>query len=486
MKKFILSIIVLSTAFIGCSTDLDINKDPDSLDPSKAALSTQLPAGISGLAASEGSTLAIIGGFWSQFWTQSNASNQFKDIDGYTNGTADYNWAWDGMYDALGDIRNIKRKALAEGNWNYYLIATTLEVQGSQILTDFYGSIPYNEANNQAILQPKFNTGEEVYDYMIADLTDALSKDLSQSAGETPSKDDFVFGGDMEKWTQFANTLKLKVYMRQTNSSRASIANAGITALLNSGVEFLNEDAGMVNDAAGNPIYTDAINQSNPLYEYNNRGLNTDSNLRMSTTLSSFLIENSDERREAYYLEGNALNQGDFSSTANANSIAIVNNSATAPVLFMSKEESLFLQAEAAERFNSGAGAKELYEAGVEANFVRFGLVVGDLLTGAYAYPTDGTFEEKLEAIITQKWIASFPCNGFESFFEKNRTGYPKTSEVPQSDEDYVPGQFAYSENGSTGGLFPQRIVYPLTERNANSKAPTLVPITTPVWWANN
>jgi hypothetical protein len=479
MKKFIISILVLSTAaFIGCSTDLDINRDPDFLNPDNAPLSAQLPAGIIGIAGSEGASYAIIGGFWSQYWTQSNAANQYKDIDNYSIGTSDYNYAWDGMYDALGDIRNVKRRALAEGNWKYYLIATTLEAQASQVLTDFYGAIPYKDANNKEILNPTFNSGEEIYDFMIADLNAALSKDLATSTGTNPGNDDFIFGGDMDKWTQFANTLKLKIYMRQTESSRSAIADAGITALLASGVTFLNTDAAMTQ-------FVDEINQSNPLYEYNNRRLNVATNLRMSTTLSSYLTANSDSRKGAYYLAGNSLNQGDFTNPVGAGTIAVVNLNATTPVLFMSKEESLFLQAEAMERYNGGAGAKALYDAAVNANFARFSLSSGSLLTGAYAYPTAGTFSQKLEAIITQKWVASFPGNGFEAFFEKNRTGFPTTSAVAQSNIAYIPGQIAYAVNGATGGLFPKRIVYPLSERNANSSAPNLVVITTPVWWAN-
>ncbi|HMK06559.1 MAG TPA: hypothetical protein VK476_03450, partial [Flavobacterium sp.] len=80
MKKFIISLIVLSTAVIGCSTDLDTNRDPDLLDPASAPLSAQLPAGITGIAGPEGAAYAIIGGFWSQYWTQSNTANQYKDI----------------------------------------------------------------------------------------------------------------------------------------------------------------------------------------------------------------------------------------------------------------------------------------------------------------------------------------------------------------------------------------------------------------------
>lgn len=485
MKKFIISIIVLSTTFIGCNTDLDINRDPDALNPNNAPLSAQLPAGITGIIGTEGAGMAIIGGMWSQYWTQSNSANQYKSIDNYSIGTADYNFIWNGMYDALGDIRNVKRRALAEGNWNYYLIATTLEVQASQVLTDFYGSIPYKEANNSAILEPKFNTGEEIYTFMIEDLNNALSKDLAESKGIIPGKDDFIFAGNMVNWTKFANTLKLKIYMRQTNSSRKAIADAGITQMLAAGTQFLNVDAGMILDKDGISIFSDAINQSNPLFEFNNRRLNVATNLRMSTTLFSILDGNSDSRLDEYYLAGNALNQGDFNNPVGAGTIAIVNLKPITPAYLMAREESLLLQAEAKERYSGGTGAKALYDAAVNANFTKYGLSGAAFVAtgGAYAYPTTGTFEQKLESIITQKWIASFPGNGFEAFFETNRTGYPKTSAVPQSSPSYVPGQIAYAVNGTTSGLFPKRLAYPLSERNANSNTPSLIPITTPVWW---
>ncbi len=459
MKKFIFSLLTLSVVFTSCNTDLDINRNPDNLIPESAELSAQLPAAIIGLAGSEGAGMAIFGGFWAQYWTQSNTANQFKDIDNYSAGTADYNFIWNGMFDALGDVRNIKRRALAEGNWNYYLIATTLEVQASQLLTDFYGDIPYEEASLSSNLTPHFNTGEEVYDLMIADLDDALSKDLSTSAGPLPAGD-MIFGGDMDKWTAFANTLKLKVYMRQTNSSRAALALTGLTNLLASGVDFLDEDAGI-------DVFSDEVNQSNPLYEYIERKLNVATNLRASNTLFSYLTTNGDTRKPFYYEAGNALAQGDYNSAAS--NIAVVNLHAETPVYFMTREESLFLQAEAELRVNGGgAASKALYDAAVIHNFNRYSLI--PILSGAYAYPVAGTFNQQLEAIITQKWIAAFPGNGFEAFFDQLRTGYPVLS---------------YSVNGSTGGLFPKRIVYPLSERNANPNSPALVPITTPVWWDN-
>lgn len=502
MKKFILSIIMVPALFISCSTDFGSNEDPDLLDPDAASFNAQLPAGIVGLVGSEGAGMAIFGGFWAQYWTQSNTANQFKDIDNYSAGTADYNFIWNGMFDALGDIRNVKRRAYAEGNWKYYLITTVLEAQASQVLTDMYGSIPYKEAGFATNLTPHFNTGEEVYQFMIEDLDDALSKDLSTSVGLVPANDDLIFRGDMEKWTQFANTMKLKIYMRQTNSSRAAIANAGITALLASGVDFLNEDAGMITDVSDppKPVFSDSPNQRNPLYEYIEKALNVATNLRASRTLFSYLDDNLDPRLDQYYEAGNPLNQGDFNSTAS--NIAVVNLKPTTPVYLLTKEESLLLQAEAMERFNGGAGAKALYDAAVTTNFRRYTIEVttgnppvtstvpldaAPFLApgGAYEYPSAGTFDDKLEAIITQKWIASFPGNGFEAFFEKNRTDFPRTSAVPQSNAGYISGQITLSVTASEGNLFPKRIVYPLSERNANPNAPALVPITTPVWWDN-
>lgn len=479
MKKIILSLIMVSALFTACDTELDINRDPDSLY--EVPMSSQLPAGIAGVIGAEGSYYALIGGFWSQYWTQSNVANQYKDIDGYIIGTGDYYAAWANMYDALGDLRQVKRNALELQNWNYYLIATVMDAQASQVLTDFYGSVPYTEANNINIFEPMFDSGESIYDSMITDLDFALAQDLSTSVGSAPGIDDLIFQGDMDNWTRFANTMKLKIFMRQTNSSRSGVADAGITALLTSGVAFLDTDAAMSQ-------FENALGLSNPLFESDRRRLNNAENLRMSRTLSSYFDFNSDTRKAAYYGAGNSLNQGDYTSSVNATTISVVKLSATTPAYLMSREESLFLQAEAQARYGTAAAAKTLYDDAVQENFSKYSLVGSSYVAagGAYEYPVGGSFDDQLEAIITQKWISGFPGNGFEAFFETNRTGYPLTSTVPQTDANYVPGQLSYSINGATNGLFPKRIVYPQEETNTNANTPTLLPITTPVWWDQN
>jgi hypothetical protein len=512
MKKFIISILVLSTTFMGCSTDLDVNKDPDSLTPDTTPLSSQLPAGTIGIVGAEGGIMSIIGGFWAQYYSQSSAANQFKNIDAYNVTSNDYNYAWTSMYDGLGDIKMVQRKALAEGNWKYYLIATTLYVQASQVMTDFYGDIPYVEGCNPKILYPKFNTGQEVYELMIKDLDDALSKDLTTSQGLVPGKDDFIFGGTMANWRKFANTLKLKIYIRQSEKNKA-VSDAGIAALLaDPTVSFLDIDAAESN-------FTGSPNYENPLYEFNYK-LNVRTNMRISRTIGQYLTDKADPRLDSFVYwspastatklfifqdQGNnaintnlgypkagltttsqpAVNYPASKTTLDPTGASM--NGAKKPVYLMSKEESLLLQAEALER--TGASGKAKYDAAIIENFKKNGIAAATAQTfvdGAYAYPAAGTFDQKLEAIIVQKWVVSFPENGFEAFFEKNRTDYPKTSPVQQNNASYVGGQFAFSVSPDVilpSGTFPKRIPYPLSERLYNPNTPQLLSVDVKVWW---
>lgn len=507
MKKIIIGVLSIMTILVSCDDQLDINRDPDLLDPDEVAISSEIAAGIIGVAGAHSSSISFVGGIWSQFWAQSLSSSQYRSEDNYTIGTNDYERAWSNTYDALSDIRNAKKIALERENWNYYLIAASLEVYAAQILTDFYGDIPYAEANDPTNFTPRFNSGEEVYDLMIADLNDALSRDLSASSLPAPGSDDFLFAGNMTNWVEFANTLKLKIFLRQTEA-RPGVASAGITAMINSGAPFLTIDAGV---GLGGDVFEDEASLSNPLYESDRRQLNTQNNLRASTTMWSFLTANADPRLEAFYqtVDTNGdplgpLDQGDYNSQAPPASISLADISPLSPVYFISAAQSYFMQAEAMERYNSGAGAKALYDAGVVAafrkspNFYDNSQAEGSQTWifsepydgapfiapgGAYEYPSAGSLQDKLKRIIVQKWIASYPDQGYESFFEQHRTGYPEISAIPQSDENYVAGQWAYSVEGLTGGVFPQRLVYPNSELSRNSNAPEIVAITVPIWW---
>ncbi|WP_379884114.1 SusD/RagB family nutrient-binding outer membrane lipoprotein [Mariniflexile soesokkakense] len=483
MKKIILILIGFGM-LLSCDSQLDINRDPDTLTPDDLDFPVQLPASITGIAGVQGAPWALIGGIWSQFWAQSPGSSQYRVVDNYTLGTTDgiSTTGWRNAYDALLDVKNIKTKALAAENWNYYLIATVLESYTYQMLVDWYGDVPYTEATDASIFNPVFDDGQDVYDGLITALDDALGRNLAASIGKAPTNDDLIFGGNMTNWVKFANTLKLKIYLRQTEA-RPSVAQAGITSMLNANTQFLNVSAALKG-------FTDAPNISNPLYESDRRQLNTKNNLRASATMHNFLSSNSDQRLVAFYGVGNPVVQGDYNNSAGPATFSIADISPLAPVYFISLSESYFMQAEAMLRYNSGTGAKALYDAGVTAAFAQQPDFFDDALAteeaqtwtkavyfnaapyiasgGVYEYPASG-FDNQLEAIIVQKWVASYPGNGTDAFFEWQRTGYP----------DF----FTVSVNGVLGTGFPQRLLYPNNETSRNQNAPSVVPITTPIWW---
>jgi hypothetical protein len=224
--------------------------------------------------------------------------------------------------------------------------------------------------------------------------------------------------------------------------------------------------------------------------------LNTNQNLRASTTLFSFLDDNNDPRLDALYVPGSAgqrsLDQGSFNTPSTVIvpttiSRALINP--TAPVYFISEAESYFLQAEAVLRGLGTGDVKALYDAGVAASFEQLGVDGSALYAagGAYEFPAAGSTEEQLEAIIVQKWAAlAGTTQGLEAFFERNRTNYPRVSPVLASDDAYVPGQITYPLEGVTGGQFPKRLLFPDTERSRNPNTPAQEPITKPVWWDVN
>lgn len=494
MKKIFNSyhgaVVVFAILFFtasSCKKTLDINEDPNNPGIENATPEVLFPSAVMSTAGMVGGQLAIVGGIWSQYFTQSAFSNQYKDIDSYNlkSVSEEVNLPYEELYaGALIDYQLAITKAQERQDWRYNLMATVMKAYTYEVLVDLYDKVPYSEAlQGQGNLQPKFDDGEAVYAALLAEINEALTHDFKSSAfSDAQKKTDFVFNGDMNKWEQFANTLKLKMYLRMVNAKPAD-AEAGIRGLYQSGGNFLADNAGV-------NVFTDVPNKSNPFYEFNIRRLNTTTNLRASFTFTSWLAANGDPRIVTYFNTPNPIpmHQGDFAATQTqqpsyTNSTVFFQN-ATDPVWFISKAESYFMQAEALERYFGGAGAKALYDAGVTAAFEQAGLAPGALLTGKYAYPVAGTFEQKLEAIITQKWASLPGSHALEAFFEQNRTGYPKISPVYSTDQAYVPGQWVYVKNGVTQGKFPKRLVFPDYERTRNSNTPAQVDLTTKVWWA--
>ncbi|WP_345950432.1 SusD/RagB family nutrient-binding outer membrane lipoprotein [Mucilaginibacter sp. PAMB04274] len=477
------SALTFGIAFLsfGCSKIADINVSPN--NPSVDAATPQIlfPSAVLSAAGRIGGELNILGGVWSQYWTQSNSSAQYRSIDSYNLIRTDLNANYSELFaGSLSDLQLAITQAKAANNNQYYLMCTVMKAVVYETLVDLYDQVPYTEAfKGIENIQPKFDDGYSIYKGLLAEIDAALATNYNGKLVGSAATADLVFGGDMDKWRQFANTLELRMYLRMINAKPAE-AQAGYQKLVARKADYLTVNAGVTQ-------YTDATDKRNPFYTYNVFALNSSTNLRASTTLVSYLKTNGDPRIVPYFTSATttSINQGDFNATPAArpeySTANTPNQDATDPVFFLTAAESYFLQAEADLRFNGGVNTAALYNEGVNAAFEQVGAVRGNL----YPFPTAGTTEQKIEAIIVQKW-ASLPKTGhtLEGFFEQERTGYPRISPVYSTALAYVPGQWVYSATGvTTGKLFPKRLVFPDVERSRNNNTPAEVPITTPVWW---
>ena len=489
-NKKIVTVFCLASAVLvqtSCKKTLDINQNPNfpTLDQGNASL--VFPAAVLATTGKVGGDLAIVGGIFSQYFTQSTLSQQYTDIESYNlaSSNAYVNRSYDLLFsNGLKNYQYVISKAQAAGDWNFNLLGTVMKAYTTEVLVDLYDQIPYTEglqgSNN---LQPHFDDGKSIYKKLIASIDSALAKDFSASSNTDPGTSDIIFGGNIDNWKKFANTLKLKMYIRMSGVE-PTYAAAGYASLIASNAQFLDVDASVTN-------FTDNPSLDNPMYEQNIRSLNTTSNLKASKTFVSWLIGNVDSRITKFYGSSNpsSIDQGNYTTnTPTYQAAPVFIQKATDPVVFISLAETEFLLAEAELKFNGGGAAQTHYENGVKQAFSDLGLT-GDsyvAVGGAYEYPAAGTNDQKLEAIIVQKWASCiYGCHGIEAWFEKSRTGYPKSSPVYSTDPSYVAGQLVVGANSVLPGAtdVPKRFVFPYDETSRNSNAPTPVPSTTKVWW---
>jgi hypothetical protein len=468
MKRYILILTFITLSAVSCNL-LDMNNDPN--NPTKSSVNLVLPAGEASAAYIFGGQFQVLGGIWAQHWTSQHGGPQYIGIDAYSVTVDAFDRPWDELYSgSLNDLEWVKNTAKDAGNWNYYLMATVMQCYTYQMLDDLYDQIPFTEALQKT--NPHYDAGTVVYDGLIARLNEALSHDLSTSVGTIPGTDDCIFQGNMNNWIKFANTLKLKIYLRQVYA-RPDVASAGIQSL--AGASFLDVDAAY-------SLYGTSANQRNPFYETEVFRFGSINVGASTTVISGFATGDArmgDARHNPNLLFKTPVDLGPQVGmqegygpvlTSTPTAISIENVTAQAPVYFMTAAESYFLQAEAALRGYSTGNASALYNQGIAAAYTRLGLAATNIPTD-YAYPASADMETNLKAIITQKWLSMTNIEGLEAFIEFNRTHYPDFLAV--SETSVLPA-----------GQFPKRLYFPQAEVQTNPLTPAQpAGITTKVWW---
>jgi len=465
--KYYLAILVASVLLLSSCSDsfFAINTDPN--NPSTVTPDLVLPSALASSAFVIGGYYHALGSMWTQQYAQAPSASQWNDWESYNLTEDNFDTQFTTLYagysatysgGALVDYQYVRDNTSAAGNWKYYAISTLMQAYTFQVLADLYDQIPFTEAlTGVKNLQPHYDAGTVVYDSLLSRIDKAMLQDFSAVTVKDPGSSDLIFGGDMAKWQQFANTLKLKMYLRYVNVD-ANKYKTQIQALLTQN-NFLTTDAAFsafkAEETGYNPFYNTFVNR-------------LAGNINANTTMIDFLTTNSDPRKSKFYTA--SVKGGNYNglSTGQSKSLAglTIDNYATptfsniAPVYFFTVEETDFLIAEAQARYGSIAAAQAAFNAGVSASLVREGLSAT-----AITYPYNG-----IQSIIEQKWVAATNKRAIEAFFDYNRTGYPNF--LTQSSISVLqPGER------------PKRLYFPASERKSNVNTPARVALTVKVWW---
>ncbi|MDV3309629.1 MAG: SusD/RagB family nutrient-binding outer membrane lipoprotein [Cyclobacteriaceae bacterium] len=430
--------------------------------------------------------------------------------------------------DQLKNIAEILRQT-GEGGYSEGLFPNTqaaarvLRAWSFQRLTDFYGAVPYTEANKglERIFFPQYDNQSVIYPDLLKELDEAAAQfttDVSQDL--TFGDADILYQGDVGKWKRFAYSLMLRMAMRISNVD-LTMAQTYVSKAVAGGVFESNDDNLWVPMANGPSQWTNQNGISRAFRPGDGGNKNF-----LSKTMVDFLkgsnpddVSDDDPRlmiltdgigiwdasgwapEKQDPLDQMGMPSGLFFDTQ-ASLLGVTNFLTDTtysrinpymldnedPYMIMNYAEVELLLAEAAERGIGGVtDAAAHYNAGVKAAMQMyepyfgnndFSGAVSDADVNAYLaqYPYGGGGvrgdESALEQIGWQMWVSKF-FNWWEAWSDWRRTGYPTLVE------------YTDDINNVTGGKIPVRLRYPTAETvaNPNFNQDSKNNYTSPVWW---
>jgi hypothetical protein len=431
-----------------------------------------------------------VGNAWSEgnLMAQYGARIVFTSFDLFDWG--DQAGTWNTYYLAIRDAKELEAIAQNTGNPSYEGVSLILQSWMFQILTDMWGDIPYAQvAQAKAetpVYTPAYDTQEAIYNGLLADLKKA--NDLLSGDNIPNIKGDIVFAGDLLKWRKFANSLRLRVAVRLSESN-PSLAQSEIAAIYNDQARFPVMES---NDDNAVLHYLSAIPNAHPITEESVYRVGSFNEYRIAETVVGMLESFEDPRLEFWadptansVAEGNPKIEGmqngivdgpayeykggdAFLSKFNINYFYFQSNANQGRL--MQYSEVAFILAEAAQRQWIGGGAQEWYEKGVKASFDYWNVEI----PADYLQRTGVAYDNRLETIANQKYLALFYTD-YQGFIEFKRTGFPTTIQPgPDAFYDVYPSRFEYpSEEESLNGQNRQQAI----QRQGADE------ITTRVWW---
>ena len=467
MKKIILSIFILAVSLSACSRiDFgDINVDPYS---AREGNIDALLRGAMGDYATEGGRVYYSN---ATLYSQYQAQTQYTQEQIYVQ----YKGSFYAYY--VNDLMALKEVYYTDndirGNTvNMKAISELVSVMIFKRVTDTYGDIPYFDALQRIDnLTPGYTPQKDIYLDMLTRAKAA--RDMFDDNAFVPDANtDLYYGGDINKWRKFANSLILALSIQLSNTSEAALAKAAYEEALNNQyglLEDASENMVFVPDPAGNlpnPISRSRAGDFNVTKEMTdalkgNPGpwgagytdpKNPTSNHTMDLRIYAFTESGGDGLPYGY-----RVNSGTGDSMNNNL------DSEDSPFVLFSAAYTWLNRAEGVVLgWNTVDTFEDALTKGIEESYKQFFAPYDPAdQTAALDYATNTYIPARLddasnfgEAQIVgeEKWFALFP-DGFAAWAEQRRTGWPALHPAPDA---------------VNGGVIPHRMLYPDNEKNVN------------------
>ena len=364
------------------------------------------------------------------------------------------NGTWNTCYRWLRNIREMQEAAVTYDQPMYQAVAFTLQAYIMGILTDSFGDVPFSEAlqAEEGINRPKFDTQEEIYTQLIANLEEANTIYAGSGIMEG---DDLLYANNKTRWRKFNNSLLMRLLLRLSKRTEFDSYSRIQNMVDNPDtypVFVSNEEAALVT-ITGNPPYNYAWARRQDYVNFE----------AMASFFVDLLNELDDPRRPLFMTQASQLvdgqpqqigyvgipsaHSGDASqfnynpSTPNGNLMIYDNIGTPIKEVMMGYAEVEFIKAEVALHFGDVEAAEAAYKKGVEAAITQW---IGGQMPTDYFDNEAAQFNGTLEQIMTQKYLALF-FNDYQQWFEYRRTGFPvlPTTEYMLHD-GIMPTRFMY------------------------------------------
>jgi len=460
MKKFkniiLASIAIVLLSVTSCKKYLDINTNPNS--PTAAPIAQVLTNVTVNVGFTGGSDMHRFSSLIiQQFDAQNAPGTQSREYARYQIQPTDVTGLYSRLFaNQLQDIEYILKNSATSPH--YSGICKILKAYIYSQAVDIWGDLPYNEAfKAPEINQPKLDKAEDIYKAIITLTNEGITEIKSATSALSPSSNETIFNGDRVRWERFANTMKLRLFLRYS-AKDAAFAKSQMDALIASNAPFMGAIADNFQMA-----FVDATASQNPIHQFENT---RSDQFFPNKFFVDLLNSTSDPRRPSYFTEfpfGSGTYKGSTSSESQSFAYSRMNTflrgalktalvpdillrvpanpanntsyTGSAPIRMLTFAEYNFIRAEHALRYGAGAAAAlPFYQAGIRASMTMAGVSTANQETYILANGllNGSTLEANVVLIITEKYIANYGV-ALEPWNDWRRTGYPVLTPVSAS-----------------------------------------------------